>query len=52
MLDVHIAGELFFELRELRTEHINAALKHLKNGLINLGFQLVVLLYMAIEPDF
>src|SRR5438094_458905 len=52
LLDVHIASKLFFELRKLRTEHITATFQHVKNGLINLRFQLVVLLYMAIEPDF
>src|SRR6266849_5101788 len=48
---VHIGGEFFFKLHQLRTEHVTAALQHVKDGLINLGLQVVVLPDMAIEPD-
>ena len=48
---VHVAGELFLKLRQLRAEHITAALQHFKDCLINLGLQVVVLLHMAIKSD-
>ena len=50
-LHLHVPREFFFELGQLRAEHVTAALEHVKDGLINFSLQVVVLLHVAIKAD-
>ena len=50
-LRLHVTRKLFFELDQLRAEHVASALQHIQDGLINLGLQIVVLLHVAIKAD-
>src|SRR5712692_8889450 len=36
LLQFHVAGELFFKLRQLWSEHVTPALQHVKDGLAKL----------------
>jgi len=48
-LHAHVLGQLLLELRELRTEHIGAALEHVVNGLINVLLEVAILANMPVE---
>ena len=50
-LRLHVTRQFFFELDQLRAEHITAALEHVEDGLIDLSLQVVVLLHVAIKTD-